>query len=119
MLDITNSVAVGGHRAFLPCDLTPPSPSEHVYLVLWYRGFEGEPLYSYDARHGAWNLGSRWSDQNQFGDRAYFQLGSRPAELRIEDIRVGEAGLYRCRVDFKVSPIIAVSPYSSSCSIGQ
>ena len=23
---------------------------EVVYLVLWYRGDEGEPLYSYDSR---------------------------------------------------------------------
>ena len=30
-----------GHRAFLPCDLTPPNPSEVVYLVLWYRGDAG------------------------------------------------------------------------------
>ena len=37
--------SVRGHRAFLPCDLRPPSQSEQVYLVLWYRGDEGEPIY--------------------------------------------------------------------------
>ena len=83
---------------------------------------EGEPLYSYDARHGSWNLGARWSDAAQFGERAYFQvdlfegvmpahdsnlptslqLGSSPAELRVEGVRAAEAGVYRCRVDFKV-----------------
>ena len=110
--------SVRGHRAFLPCDLRPPSQSEQVYLVLWYRGDEGEPIYrsdhtskifsiqfvscSYDARHGSWNLGARWSDKSQFGDRAYFQLSSTPAELRVEDIQDEEAGIYRCRVDFKV-----------------
>ena len=74
-------VGVAGHRAFLPCDLTPPSAGEvttdhcqqislhpfihhyHyiiyyilfgltllnkvVYLVLWYRGDEGEPIYRF------------------------------------------------------------------------
>ena len=99
-MEIINTVSVSGHRAFLPCDLTPPTPVEQVYLVLWYRGDEGEPLYSYDARHGSWNLGARWSDDNQFGARAYFQLSSNPAELRVEDIMVSEAGMYRCRVDF-------------------
>ena len=57
----------------------------------------------YDARRGSWNLGARWSDKNQFGDRAYFQLSSSPAELRVEDIQESEAGIYRCRVDFKVA----------------
>lgn len=79
-----------------------------VYLVLWYKvagaGDEGEPIYSYDARHGTWNLGARWSDERHgFGERAYFQLSSSPAELRLEDVTGDEAGLYRCRVDFKVS----------------
>ena len=57
-----------------------------VYLVLWYREGEGEPLYSYDARHGDWNRGARWSDRQQFGPRAHFQLSSSPAELRVENI---------------------------------
>ena len=38
----------------------------------------------------------------EFGARAYFQLSSSPAELRVEDIQETEGGTYRCRVDFKV-----------------
>ena len=38
-----------------------------------------------------------------FGDRAYFDL-SGPAALVVEDIRPDEAGVYRCRVDFKSAP---------------
>ena len=38
-----------------------------------------------------------------FGDRAYFDL-SGPAALVVEDIRASEAGVYRCRVDFKSAP---------------
>ena len=45
MLDTVSVWSVTGHRAFLPCDLSPPSQSEQVYLVLWYRGDEGEPIY--------------------------------------------------------------------------
>ena len=58
---------------------------------------------SYDAREHSWNKGSRWSDEFMFGDRAYFDL-SGPAALVVEDIRPQEAGVYRCRVDFKSAP---------------
>ena len=44
-LETVDQIAVSGYRAFLPCDLTPPNPSEVVYLVLWYKGDEGEPIY--------------------------------------------------------------------------
>ena len=45
VLDTVSVWSVTGHRAFLPCDLTPPTKTELVYLVLWYRGNEGEPIY--------------------------------------------------------------------------
>lgn len=47
-------MSVSGHRASLPCDLSPPPGAVvttgdmyTVYLVLWYREDEGEPLYRY------------------------------------------------------------------------
>ena len=47
-------MSVAGHRASLPCDLSPPPGAlvttgdmYTVYLVLWYREDEGEPLYRY------------------------------------------------------------------------
>ena len=46
-LEKEEQIAVSGYRAFLPCDLTPPNPSEVVYLVLWYREEEGEPIYRF------------------------------------------------------------------------
>ena len=61
-------------------------------------------ILSYDAREQAWDRGSRWSDEFQFGDRAYFDLGRGPASLVVEDVRAEEAGVYRCRVDFKSAP---------------
>jgi hypothetical protein len=49
-LETYHVAAVAGHSAILACDVTPPHPGELVYLVLWYKGDEGEPLYSYDSR---------------------------------------------------------------------
>ena len=46
-LQMDERIAVSGHHAFLPCDLTPPNLSEVVYLVLWYKGEEGEPIYRF------------------------------------------------------------------------
>lgn len=48
--------------------------------------------------------GARWSARQQFGERAHLQLSSNPAELRVENITAEEAGLYRCRVDFRSAP---------------
>ena len=61
-------------------------------------------IFSYDARNGAWNLGARWSDEFQFGSRAYFDLSKSPANLQVDNIKKSEAGIYRCRVDFKSAP---------------
>ena len=52
--------------------------------------------FSYDARELAWNHGTRWSDEFQFGERAYFDLNSSPAALVVDHIRREEAGVYRC-----------------------
>lgn len=54
VLDTVSVWSVTGHRAFLPCDLRPPSRSEQVYLVLWYRGDEGEPIYRSETPAESW-----------------------------------------------------------------
>ena len=90
-----------GEAVELPCDLSPPRPGETVYLVLWYRSHQGEPLYSYDARDGS---AVQWSDAREFGGRAAFQAGGEGARLVVQAVQPGEAGLYRCRVDFRSAP---------------
>lgn len=46
-----------------------------------------------------------WSDGNAFGSRAYFVTGKRPAAaLQVEAVELKDAGVYRCRVDFRNSP---------------
>ena len=37
------SVAAGLYR--LPCDISPPTSSDRVSLVLWFREEEGKPIY--------------------------------------------------------------------------
>jgi hypothetical protein len=74
--------------------------------------------FSYDARLGGPENGKRWSDEERgFGKRAYLEvqkdtinqiLQDRPkailSYLHIQDIHANEAGLYKCRVDFKTAP---------------
>jgi hypothetical protein len=72
---VEDYLSVEGISARLPCDITPPNPGEKVYLVLWYREDEGEPIYSYDARLGGPENGKRWSDDERgFGKRAYLEV---------------------------------------------
>ena len=66
---------------------------------------------SYDARSGGGDAGRRWSADDDagagagFGARAHFRVGgAAPAQLAIEDVQRSEAGVYRCRVDFKTAP---------------
>ena len=76
------------------------------------------PIFSYDARLGGPENGKRWSDEDRgFGKRAYLEVqkdtinqisSDTPNKilsyLHIQDIHAKEAGLYKCRVDFKTAP---------------
>lgn len=42
-----------------------------------------------------------WSDESVFSNRAYF-LFEKQNELAIQNIKDGDSGIYRCRVDFEV-----------------
>ncbi|KAJ9582118.1 hypothetical protein L9F63_003539, partial [Diploptera punctata] len=56
-----------------------------------------------DAREHEFRSAERWSDENVFANRAYFMPDKQPAELGVDNIRKDDAGIYRCRVDFKVA----------------
>ena len=56
-----------------------------------------------DAREHEFRAAERWSDENVFANRAYFMPDKLPAELGVDNIRKDDAGIYRCRVDFKVA----------------
>lgn len=45
-----------------------------------------------------------WSSPTMFGARAFFRTVTNPAALVIDDIKLKDEGIYRCRVDFNNSP---------------
>uniref|UniRef100_A0A6P7GYZ3 Uncharacterized protein LOC114342405 n=1 Tax=Diabrotica virgifera virgifera TaxID=50390 RepID=A0A6P7GYZ3_DIAVI len=58
----------------------------------------------FDVRGRAFNKALHWSDSKIFGPRAYFVTVSKPAALTLDGVQLDDEGVYRCRVDFKVSP---------------
>ena len=49
-----------------------------------------------DARH--------WSDDKALEGRAFFRSSVNPGRLVIDNIKPFDAGVYKCRVDFKIQP---------------
>ncbi|XP_060805155.1 synaptogenesis protein syg-2 [Amyelois transitella] len=96
--------AVLGRTASLPCDVTPDTNEDRVYMVLWFRKSGGKPIYSFDVRGRSFNKALQWSDPGAFGPRAYFATVARPAALSLSSVQLDDEGVYRCRVDFKNSP---------------
>ncbi|KAL5283989.1 hypothetical protein ACFFRR_006326 [Megaselia abdita] len=101
---ITSVEGVLQRQAMLPCDITPMERDDAVAMVLWFKENDGEPLYSFDVRGRQFNHAKLWSSPTAFGSRAYFSSTSHPAQLKIDDIKLTDEGIYRCRVDFKNSP---------------
>ncbi|XP_071518492.1 uncharacterized protein [Panulirus ornatus] len=98
---VTEVYAIEGGRALIPCDVTAPTPGDSPILVLFYNGATGMPIYSIDARTRPLSRSLHWSE---LGKRAHFDLGSPEAGLVLEDVAAKDHGLYRCRVDFGISP---------------
>lgn len=49
-------------------------------------------------------VGSHWADAKTLEDRAHFRVSPQPAVLIIKNIGDRDAAVYKCRVDFKMSP---------------
>jgi hypothetical protein len=56
-----------------------------------------------DSRERNFSQAERWSDEHVFASRAYFMAERSPAELGVDHVKLTDAGVYRCRVDFKVA----------------
>ncbi|XP_046737245.1 hemicentin-2 isoform X1 [Diprion similis] len=101
-IPLSQIVALVGDPTYLPCDISTSHDGDSVLLVLWYREDLGTPVYSVDARDRDFGIAERWSDDTVFSNRAYFVPEKKPAELGIDHVKEGDAGLYRCRVDFQI-----------------
>nr|CAH0111306.1 unnamed protein product [Daphnia galeata] len=103
-------VSVVKGKTNLPCDITPPVEDDQASLVLFYKDDASPSIYTYDARDKYANRPRHWSDENVLGKRAFFSTVlmqnnySSSGCLMIDNVRESDAGLYRCRVDFKRSP---------------
>ncbi|KOB78250.1 Uncharacterized protein OBRU01_02793, partial [Operophtera brumata] len=58
----------------------------------------------YDIRGRSVNQPKLWSSPTVFGNRAFFRGSATPAVLMLDNVLAADAGVYRCRVDFKNSP---------------
>lgn len=54
-----------------------------------------------DTRDRSILQADRWSADNVFANRAYFMPDKVPAELGVDHVKESDAGVYRCRVDFR------------------
>ncbi|XP_012149946.1 motor axon guidance molcule sidestep isoform X2 [Megachile rotundata] len=94
-----------GEDVELPCDITPPTPTDSVNMVLWFKDSAGIPLYSLDARNGDLTSAIHWAVSDDLGKRTYFQIGDgHRAKLKVAKVTFKDQGIFRCRVDFINSP---------------
>ncbi|XP_015837630.1 hemicentin-2 isoform X2 [Tribolium castaneum] len=95
-----------GKDVELPCDITPPIPSDNFKMVFWFKDTDGMPLYSLDARGGPLGEASHLAMSDDLGSRSYFIKDEQPskARLRIRNVTIHDEGVFRCRVDFDNSP---------------
>lgn len=59
---------------------------------------------SLDIRDRSLQDGSHWSEKRILGGRAYYTTEPPYSFLILESVKEEDAGVYRCRVDFKISP---------------
>ncbi|XP_050679951.1 nephrin-like isoform X2 [Leptidea sinapis] len=95
---LTRVSSVIGGEADLPCDSRPPRGNDSLLLVVWYR--DEDPVYSYDTREPGPT--GHWSDDS-FGGRVHW-IDLPTSALHVRDIGSHDRAIYRCRVDFQVSP---------------
>ncbi|KAL3220524.1 hypothetical protein MRX96_029801 [Rhipicephalus microplus] len=97
--------AVAGGDAWLPCNITPDGNEERpVALILWYKDNSSTPVYTVDARWGSLLQGARHfpsEEDEELAARMSFEASHQPALLRVTRVEAEDAGVYRCRVDYR------------------
>jgi len=77
-------------------------PKMLIFLLVWLL-FHIE-FHSLDVRGKPFQAAKHWSAETPFGKRAHFRTVSEPARLVVDEVKVADQGVYRCRVDFRNSP---------------
>ena len=78
-----------------PCRKMYAHQPQSTHLFFWY---------SFDVRGRGMKTAKTWSSKMGFDRRADFQPASHPAYLLVNDLKLTDQGVYRCRVDFRNSP---------------
>ncbi|GAB6028104.1 hypothetical protein CHUAL_002324 [Chamberlinius hualienensis] len=104
-------IAIAEQTVALPCDIIPPIQDDRTNIILWYRELSENPLFSFDMRNDRKvedGIMKSWSADEDLLNRTSFRPAKKsqkiPSTLEIQSIRVGDEGIYRCRIDFKKSP---------------
>ncbi|KAL4104884.1 hypothetical protein QTP88_020160 [Uroleucon formosanum] len=89
------STQTGMHRGLIEIDKTAEAQCWHgdikLHIIVDIRGKFTDPNKSH------------WKDESLDG-RSHFRMLSEPAMLTIDNVSEMDAGIYRCRVDFRKSP---------------
>ncbi|XP_069952853.1 uncharacterized protein [Cherax quadricarinatus] len=105
-IEVLEVSVVEGGLATLPCDLDVSNTKDSVQLILWIKEGVHTPLYSYDYRE---LLAGRPKEtkpdvNSTLARRTSFRTDTSPAALLIDRVDADDAGVYRCRVDFLLTP---------------
>ncbi|XP_064078171.1 LOW QUALITY PROTEIN: uncharacterized protein LOC135195701 [Macrobrachium nipponense] len=105
MMEVT---VMEGGLAELPCDLQVSHPNDSVQLILWIKEGIHTPLYSYDYRElqGGRPKEMKPDANSTMARRTFFRSDKSTAALLVEKVEADDAGIYRCRADFSLSPTI-------------
>lgn len=61
-------------------------------------------LIRFDVRNTTLEQGEHWSDNMLLGGRGSFSYKDEPPKLILKDLKESDAGIYQCRVDYKINP---------------
>lgn len=103
-IPMTDVTGVLNRKAIMPCDIEPREKGDSVYMVLWFKESDGEPLYSFDLRSRIHGNTKPKSTPGAFGTRVHFNTATVPAQLMLDNLKMTDEGVYRCRVDFRNTP---------------
>uniref|UniRef100_A0A8D8SKZ5 Protein turtle homolog A n=2 Tax=Cacopsylla melanoneura TaxID=428564 RepID=A0A8D8SKZ5_9HEMI len=103
-IPMTDVMGVLNRKAVMPCDIEPREKGDSVYMVLWFKESDGEPLYSFDLRNRIHGTTKPKSTPGAFGTRVHFNTATVPAQLLVDNLKMSDEGVYRCRVDFRNTP---------------